>query len=109
MPGCRIISDTWGHIIGESTEANTPIAVSGRVLVYPYRDRKEYHIGDCVCSAPNGTADIMTREEIEKWPDRIIGIVNEIPDYEIWEQIERDNKEHIIKVKIKERIWVDVK
>jgi len=27
----------------------------------------------------------MTRDEIKEYPDRIIGIVNEIPDYDIWE------------------------
>jgi len=37
-----------------------------------------------VCSAPNGTIDIMTREEIRNYPDAIIGIVSEIHKYEIW-------------------------
>jgi len=26
----------------------------------------------------------MTREEIKEYPDRIIGIVNEIPSYDVW-------------------------
>ena len=26
----------------------------------------------------------MTREEIREWPDRIVGIVSEIPTYETW-------------------------
>ena len=54
------------------------------MLAYPYRAREEYHAGMAVCSAPNGTIDIMTREEIRDYPDAIIGIVSEIPDYEIW-------------------------
>jgi hypothetical protein len=39
-----------------------------------------------VCSAPEGKVDIMTRQEIQEYPDRIIGIVSEIiPDEErIW-------------------------
>ena len=84
MAGCRVISDTWGMLIGESEEAKTPVAICGRVLAYPYQAIGNYHAGDCVCSAPNGTVDIMTRDEIKEWPDRIIGVVNEIPDYEIW-------------------------
>ena len=109
MPGCRIISDTWGHIIGESTEAKTPIAVSGRVLAYPYRAKNEYHVGDCVCSAQNGTVDIMTREEIKEWPDRIIGIVNEIPTYDVWEQTEPDGERRTTRIQVKGRIWIDVR
>jgi len=53
-------------------------------LVYTYRDRYEYHAGDAVCSAPDGTVDIMTREEIKEYPDAIIGIVSEIPNYTTW-------------------------
>lgn len=109
MPGCRIISDTWGHIIGESTEAKTPIAVSGRVLAYPYRAKTAYRVGDCVCSAPNGTVDIMTREEIKEWPDRIIGIVNEIPTYDVWEQTEPDGDRRTTRVEVRGRIWIDVR
>jgi len=85
QPTAHIISDTYGCVVGESDTAKTPLGVAGRVLVYPYRDRTEYKIGDCLCAAPNGTADIMTREEIIAYPDRIIGIVDEIPSYENWQ------------------------
>jgi len=85
QPTAHIISDTYGCVVGESDTAKTPLGVAGRVLVYPYRDRTEYKIGDCLCTAPNGTADIMTREEIITYPDRIIGIVDEIPLYENWQ------------------------
>jgi len=47
-----------------SDNAKTPIGVAGRVLVYPYQSRENYKVGDALCAAPNGTADIMTREEI---------------------------------------------
>ena len=70
--------------MGETSEARTPIAVSGRVLVYPYRAREEYELGAAVCSAPGGTVDIMTRDEIMMYPERIVGTVSEIPNYEIW-------------------------
>lgn len=104
--GCRVISDTYGMCIGETEEAKTPIAVTGRVLVYPYRSRSEYQLGAAVCSAPNGTVDIMTREEIMTYPERIIGTVSEIPDYEIWHAGERDGAHEI---KVNGRIWIYVR
>ena len=107
--GGRIISDTYGNAIGETKQAQTPIAVSGRVLVYPYKDRSEYPLGAAVCAAPNGTVDIMTREEIMMYPDRIIGTVSEIPDYEIWHcggSVELGPSEE---VKVNGRIWVYVR
>ena len=64
--GCSITSDTWGFIQGKTENAQTPIAVSGRVLAYPYEDREIFrnHIGDAVCSGPEGTVSIMTDEEV---------------------------------------------
>lgn len=111
QPGGRIISDTFGHAIGESDAAKTPIALSGRVLAYPYQNLDNYKIGDCVCSAPNGTVDIMTREEIKEYPDRIIGIVNEIPTYNIWTATftGEDGHCHTQSVPVLGRIWIDVK
>lgn len=100
QPGAQVVSDTYGFIEGETKDAKTPIAVAGRVLVYPYRSRAEYHAGMCVCSAPNGTVDIMTRDEIKEYPDCIIGIVSEIPTYETWGESN---------VKVDGRIWVRVK
>ena len=103
MPGASIISDTWGFSQGKSEEAKTPVAVSGRVLAYPCRDRSKYHAGQAVCSGPNGTVDIMTRREIQEYPDAIIGIVSEIPDYEEWGGGDRDP------VKVNGRIWIKVR
>lgn len=100
LPGAQVVSDTYGFAIGETKETETPLAVSGRVLVYTYRDRSEYHAGQAVCSAPNGTVDIMTRQEINEYPDAIIGIVSEIPNYEEW---------GTGKVKVNGRIWIKVK
>ena len=42
----------------------------------------------------------MTRREIKKYPERIIGVVSEIPTYEVWGQ---NN------VKVNDRIWIKVK
>ena len=100
QPGAQIISDTFGHSMGYDEEHQTHLAVAGRVLVYPYQPRENYHAGMAVCSAPDGTVDIMTREEIRNYPDCIVGIVSEIPQYEKWgtDQINVDG-----------RIWIKVK
>jgi hypothetical protein len=100
QPGGNIVSDTYGFAIGEAKECKTPIAVSGRVLAYPYEDRDSYQAGDPVCSGPNGTISKMTREEVREYPDRIIGTVSEIPDYEVW---------GTGNVKVNGRIWIKVK
>jgi len=106
QPGCKITSDTFGFAIGKTEEAKTPIAVCGRVLVYTYRNRNEYPLGAAVCSAPNGTVDIMTREEIREYPERIIGTVSEIPDYEIWHGGTQEGDED---VSVNGRIWIYVR
>ena len=75
IPGASIISDTYGFSEGRTESAQVPIAVCGRVLAYPARDISNYSAGMAVCSAPDGTVDIMTREEIINYPDCIVGIV----------------------------------
>jgi hypothetical protein len=42
----------------------------------------------------------MSREEIKEYPERIIGTVSEIPDYEIWGQSN---------IKVNNRIWIRVR
>ena len=100
QPFAGVISDTYGFCQGETNDAKTPLAVAGRVLVYTYQNKYNYKIGDCVCAAPNGTVDIMTREEVREYPDRIVGTVSEIPDYEVW---------GTGNVKVNNRIWIKVK
>ena len=78
-----IVSDTFGFGIGETDDCKTPLAVAGRVLAYA-ENPEELHAGDTVCAGPNGKVVKMTREEIREWPDRIVGIVSEIPTYETW-------------------------
>jgi hypothetical protein len=102
--GCRVTSDTFGFAIGETKECKTPIAVSGRALVYPYRNPVHYQLGAAVCSAPNGTVDIMSRDEIMKYPERIIGTVSEIPSYDTWYGGDSDTP-----VEVKGRIWIYVR
>ena len=100
QPGAQIISDTFGHAMGYNETCKTPLAVAGRVLVYTFQDRNKYHAGMSVCSAPGGTVDIMSREEIKEYPDCIVGIVSEIPQYDTWGT---DN------IKVDGRIWIKVK
>ena len=105
----KIISDTYGFAIGQTKKAQTPIAVSGRVLVYPYQDKNKYELGAAVCAAPGGTVDIMTREEIREYPERIIGTVSEIPDYEIWHAGGDCEQGPAEEIKVNGRIWVYVR
>lgn len=100
QPGACAVSDTYGFSIGETEVAKCPIAVSGRVLVYPYEDWWTFEPGEPVCAGPNGTVSKMTRREVKKYPERIIGTVSELPTYEIWGQ---NN------TKVNGRIWIRVK
>lgn len=94
-----IISDTFGFVIGDQKNGK-PIAVSGRVLAYTDKDRKNFKPGDAVCSGPNGSVSKMTRKEIKEYPEKILGIVSSVPTYEFWgpKQIPVDG-----------RIWIKVR
>lgn len=99
--GCSIVSDTFGFMIGETDKAHTPIAVSGRVLAYPYENREvfKYNIGCFVCSGPNGTVSLMDKEEVWNHPEAIIGQVSAVPEYEYWGN----------NVKVNGRVWIKVR
>ena len=99
MPGANVVSDTFGFAIGETDTSKTPLAVSGRALVYTYEDRDSYKPGDPVCSGPNGTVSKMTRKEIMQYPDRMIGTVSAIPNYETW---------GTGNVEVNGRIWIKI-
>lgn len=82
----NVISDTFGFAIGETEQAKTPVAVSGRVLAYPYESREEFkkNIGRPVCSGPNGTVSIMTDKEYRDKGYCAIGTISAVPEYETW-------------------------
>jgi len=86
--------------MGETNECKTPLAVAGRALAYTYEDRNSYPLGAAVCTGPNGTVSLMTREEIMMYPDRIVGTVSEIPNYETW---------GTGNVEVNGRIWIKVR
>lgn len=94
--GAEIISDTFGFAIGETEYCKTPVAIAGRVLAYSY---DQVNVGDPVCAGPDGTVSVMTREEVKEYPDRMIGIVSEIPTYKYWNDT----------VKVNGRIWIRIK
>lgn len=98
--GCEIISDTFGFAIGKTENCQAPIAVAGRVLAYPYENRNSFELGQAVCSGPNGTVSKMTREEVMMYPERIIGTVSEIPEYETW---------GTGNINVDGRIWIRIK
>ena len=98
--GANIVSDTYGFAIGETNDATCPIAVCGRVLAHPLESKEMYHPGAAVCSGPEGTVSLMSREEIREWPDAIVGYVSEVPTYDTWGT---DN------VPVNGRIWIKIK
>lgn len=89
-----VVSDTYGVVIGE--DKDIPVAIAGRVLVKI--ENKQVSVGDCVCAGKNGKAVVMTRREIKKFPDRILGVVTEIPSYEFWNGI-----------KVNNRVWIKIR
>ena len=95
-----IVSDTFGFAIGQSISCNVPLAVCGRVLAYYNGEKDDYNIGDPVCAGPAGKICKMTRDEVREWPDRMIGTVSEIPEYETW------GANNIL---VDNRIWIKVK
>ena len=95
-----IVSDTFGFAIGETEKCKTPLAVAGRVLAYFDGNIKDYQAGDTVCAGPEGRVMKMTREEIKEYPDRILGHVSEIPNYDTWGERE---------IQVNNRIWIRIK
>lgn len=102
IPGASIVSDTFGFSIGETEKCKTPIAVSGRVLAYPYESREEFkkNIGRPVCSGPNGTVSIMTDEEYKEKGYCAIGTISAVPNYKEWGSGN---------VKVNNRVWIHIK
>jgi hypothetical protein len=101
MQHCEgITSDTFGFSIGRTDEATVPLAVAGRVLVYTSEDPSTYYSGQAVCASKGGCVSKMTDSEIAQNPDRIVGIVSEVPTYETW---------GTNNVKVNGRIWITVK
>jgi len=48
----------------------------------------------------------MTREEIREYPERILGIVSEIPDYEVWHA---GSEQSPTPIQVNGRIWIYVR
>lgn len=98
QPCPHVVSDTYGYLLGEISEEGIPIAVAGRALVAMDYTMSDIDIGDCVCAGLNGLASKMTRQEIINYPDRILGVVCEIPSYN-----------NIGGLDVDDRIWINIK
>lgn len=94
--GAYIISDTYGMVIGEKSENSSPVAVAGRVLAF-VENKEKLQPGDALKTAPEGKLAKMSRHEIRRYPDRIVGYVSEIPTYETWNNVE-----------VNGRVWVKI-
>lgn len=96
----HIVSDTYGFAIGETKEAKCPVALCGRVLAVPDSNRARFRVGDAVCAGIGGTVSRMRWYEKVLFPDRILGVVSEIPTGEVWEDTG---------IGINGRIWINIK
>ena len=92
QPCSYVVSDTYGVTIGSG---NINVTVAGKALVYV---EDEVSLGDCVTAGPNGKAIKMSRQEVVNYPDRILGVVIEVPDYELFKGTE-----------VNGRVWVEIK
>lgn len=97
QPCAYVVSDTYGYTMGADEPFTVPVAVAGRVLVYI--KEKNPKVGDCVCADKDGLASVMTREEVINYPDRILGVVSEIPRYATWKDI----------VPVDGRVWIKLR
>ena len=93
QPVPYVVSDTYGMLLG--TVDGVPVAVAGRALVFVDCN---VNIGDVLCAGENGKATVMTRQEVTCYPDRILGIVSEIPKYDEWNG-----------VTVGDRVWITLK
>ena len=102
LGGAYIVTDTFGFAIGKTDSAQTPVAVSGRVLAYTFDPRIKYksHIGDPVCASYDGKIRIMEPNEAKEFPWKIIGTVSSVPDYLTW----GENN-----TKVDNRVWILIK
>ena len=96
----HIVSDTYGFVLGQTEKTNCPIALTGRVLAIPDRNRDAFRVGDVVCAGIGGTVSRMRWWERVFFPDRIVGVVSEIPTEEVWGNSG---------IEINGRIWINVK
>lgn len=91
-----VVSNTFGFCIGpkSSEDYAIPVAVSGRVLtkISSSIDRNSLKPGMMLKASTDGTADLLTKEEYFNYPDRLLGYVSSVPDYEIWEGIPVENR-----------------
>lgn len=99
QPCAMVVSDTYGIAIGAFGRNTVPVAVAGRVLVYTDTPAQNFKAGDPVCSGANGTISKMSREEVVQYPDRMIGVVSSVPEYESWGN----------GIAVNGRIWIRVK
>lgn len=92
--GAYVVTDTFGFVIGK--ENDIPVAVCGRALVSV--SDENISVGDCLCAGIDGKAYVMSRQEIKDFPDRILGVVIEIPKYTEWNGVSINN-----------RVWIKIK
>lgn len=93
-----VVSDTYGQCMGISGNS-VPVALSGRVLVH-CDPRYNYVVGDYVGCDDQGRARKLTKLEAHEYPERVLGRISSIPEYEYWGSSN---------VAVNGRLWVNIK
>ena len=95
-----VVTDTYGSIMGNS-ENSVPVALAGRVLVH-VENKDKLKVGDYIGCNKNAIGRKISKIEALLHPERVVGTVSSIPDYEYW-----GNKP--FQVKVNGRVWVNVR
>ena len=99
-----ILSDTYGHAVGDRGMGYAPFAVSGWVLAYIEDDvLDKVEPGDVLTSSPTGRLTIMYRKDVETYPERIVAIYKKPETAVLW------GPKGAQKIEVKGRHWVKVK
>lgn len=83
QPNAHIISDSYGFCMGPE-DGGEAIALCGQVLAKCITEPSKLEIGDCLCATVCGKLRKMTRREIRKYPDRIVGTFIRVPKEDKW-------------------------
>lgn len=94
------VTDTYGTCMGDK-EGSVPVALAGRVLVY-VEDKHKLKVGDYIGCNKNAIGRKISKLEAFLFPNRVLGTVSSIPDYDEW------GKEPF-KVKVNGRVWINVR
>lgn len=83
-PNSAIVSNSYGWVIGyDEHKQQCAVTIAGTVEVRPVEPISEFKAGDAVCSGPDGFVSLMTHDEVNLYPESVIGyVLGPTPKYE---------------------------